>query len=78
MTTPKQQYDAMLDDLEPEEKVRLIDHVPFAKLPDFEPQCDICGESFVADDADAVAICQACALGEDEGDDEDEDEEEEE
>lgn len=74
MSTPREQYDAMLDDLPSTAKLSLIDHVPFAKLledldpvayrcgcNDFQATCDTCGREFWADDPDEEAICQDCA-----------------
>jgi len=63
----------MLDELDPESKLRLIDHVPFAKLleevdpvayrcgcNDYTAVCDECGGEFWADDPDAEAVCSSC------------------
>lgn len=73
MSTPRQQYDSMLDEMDSESKLRLIDHVPFAKLleevdpvayrcgcSDFQASCDECGREFWADDPDEEAICDNC------------------
>ena len=74
MSTPREQYDTMLDDLEPDTKEQMISHVPFAKVledidpiayrcgcNDFQPTCDECGHEFWADDPDAEAVCPECA-----------------
>jgi len=85
MSTPREQYDAMLDELPAESKMELIDHVPFAKVleeldpiayrcgcSDFQATCDACHSEFWANDPDAEAICQDCANEEeDEAEDED-------
>lgn len=84
MSTPREQFDAMLDELDPESKLRLIEHVPFAKLleevdpiayrcgvSDFQASCDECGNEFWADDPDKEALCEDCKAS-----DEDEDEQE--
>jgi hypothetical protein len=73
MSTSREQYDAMLDDLPDESKVALVNHVPFAKLledvdptayrcgcNDFQPICDECGDEFWADDPDDEAVCAEC------------------
>ena len=73
MSTPREQYDAMLDDLDTESKIHLIDHVPFAKLleevdpvayrsgvNDFQARCDDCHSEFWADDPDEPAVCPDC------------------
>jgi predicted Zn-ribbon and HTH transcriptional regulator len=73
MSTPKEQYDAMLDELPAEEQMRLIDHVPFARvledvdpvayrcgLNDMQAACDDCGHEFWPDDHDAEALCEEC------------------
>jgi len=73
MSTPREQFDSMLDELDPESKLRLIEHVPFAKLleevdpvayrcgvSDFQPSCDKCGSEFWADDPDEEALCESC------------------
>lgn len=83
MSTPREQYDSMLDDLDTESKVRLIDHVPFAKLleevnpvayrcgvNDFQAQCDECHGEFWADDPDAEAFCLDCAKSDEEEEEE--------
>src|SRR5262245_61165282 len=77
MSTPREQYDAMLDELDSDSKLRLIDHVPFAELleavdptayrcgcNDFQPTCDRCGHEYWADDHDEEAICSDCAAEE--------------
>lgn len=73
MSTAREQYDAMLDELDSESKLRLIDHVPFARLlaevdpiayrcgvSDFQATCDECYDEFWADDPDDEAVCGAC------------------
>lgn len=83
MSTPREQFDSMLDDLDAESKLRLIEHVPFAKLleevdpiayrcgvSDFQASCDKCGSEFWPDDPDEEALCEDCKA-----DDEDEQEE---
>lgn len=73
MSTPREQYHAMLDELDAESKLHLIDHVPFAKLleevdpvayrcgvSDYQPCCDECGREFWADDPDDEAVCADC------------------
>jgi hypothetical protein len=84
VSTPREQYEAMLDELDDCTKMRMLDHIPFARLledadpttfrcglADFEPQCDKCGEPYTADDEDADAICPECveAMLEDEDED---------
>ncbi len=55
MSTPKEQYDQMLDDLDPQTKDRLLNHIPFAHiLEEFDPIAYRCGMS------DAQAICDDC------------------
>jgi len=73
MSTPREQYDAMLDEMPDESKLSLISHVPFAKVlegldpvayrcgcNDFQPTCDECGREFWADDHDDEALCADC------------------
>ena len=73
MSTPREQYDAMLDELDSKSKLALIDHVPFAKLleevdpvayrcgcNDWGAQCDECNGEFWADDPDEDAVCDTC------------------
>lgn len=85
MSTPKEQYDTMLDELPAEDRMRLINHVPFARvleefdqtaydcgLSDFTAVCDNCGNNFCPDDYDEPAICGECKA---ENQDDDEDEE---
>jgi CDGSH-type Zn-finger protein len=73
MSTVREQYDSMLDELPAESKLALIEHVPFAKLleetdptayrcgaNDFQPTCDVCHHEFWADDTDDEAICASC------------------
>jgi hypothetical protein len=44
MSTVKEQYDSMLDELDEESKVALINHVPFAKiLEEVDPIAYRCG-----------------------------------
>ena len=71
--TAREQYHAMLDELDAESKLRLIDHVPFAKLleevdpiayrcgaNDFQPTCKQCRQEYWADDPDDDAYCDTC------------------
>lgn len=73
MSTPREQYHAMLEELDDASKLRLIEHVPFAKLleevdpvayrcgcNDYQAVCDECGDEFWADDPDAEAVCSSC------------------
>jgi uncharacterized paraquat-inducible protein A len=73
MSTPREQYDAMLDELDAESKLHLIDHVPFAKVleeldpiayrcgcSDFQASCDECHHEYWADDPDDEAVCEDC------------------
>jgi len=88
MSTPREQYDSMLDDLDAETKLGLIEHVPFAKLleevdpvayrcgaSDYQAQCDECRRKFYADDPDDEAVCPECIEAAKESDDEDTDDE---
>jgi len=75
MSTPREQYDSMLEDLDDETKVKLIEHV-FANfvrfyseecpvdyrcgMADFQAQCDECHHEFWADDPDEDAVCDGC------------------
>lgn len=81
MSTPREQFDSMLDELDAESKLRMIEHVPFAKIlqgadpiayrcgvSDFQAQCDECGAEFWADDPDEPAICDECKAKEEEED----------
>ena len=81
MSTPREQYDAMLDEMPGESKLSMIDHVPFAKLleeldpvayrcgcSDYQATCDECHREFWADDPDEEAVCPECTK-EEEGDD---------
>ena len=76
MSTPREQYDAMLDNLDDESKLRLIEHVfrrGFASfyaeecpvdyrcgVSDYQASCDECGREFWADDPDEDAVCDTC------------------
>lgn len=75
MSTPKEQFDAMLDDLDDESKFAMVSHLlgNFARfyanecptdyrcgLADFQAQCDECNHEFWADDSDEEAICSVC------------------
>lgn len=86
MSTPREQFDAMLDELDAESKLRLIEHVPFAKLlqetdpiayrcgmSDFQASCDKCGGEFWADDHDKEALCDECKAGDADFDEPEED-----
>ena len=81
MSTPREQYDAMLDGLDDDTKANLIQHIfgNFVRfyseecpvdyrcgMADFQAQCDECGHEFWADDLDEPAVCQACAAAEEE------------
>lgn len=82
--TPREQYEAMLDELPDKEKARLLSHVPFARLleefdpvafrcglNDFQACCEKCGDEFWTDGPDDEAICGECAkriAAEEEGD----------
>lgn len=74
MTTPKQQYDDMLDRLDSHTKEQLLSHIPFGKvleqldpisyrcgLADYQANCDRCHREFYPDDSDAEALCPSCA-----------------
>lgn len=73
MSTPKEQYDTMLDDLDPAEQMRMINHVPFARILEgidpvayrcgmnsMQATCDDCGDEFWPDDYDKEALCDEC------------------
>jgi hypothetical protein len=75
MSTPKEQYESMLDELDSDSKLALIDHVPFARLleevdpvayrcgmSDYQASCDECGDEFWADDPDEPAVCAECKV----------------
>ena len=77
MSTPREQYDTMLDELDDEAKFKLIEHIlwKFPKfyaeecpvdyrcgMADFQATCDECHGEFWADDPDEDAVCDSCRV----------------